>query len=54
LVRGSKTRTNLERKRCVDGHEYDDFDTTTASMLMLFLWLKRLWCKNYTFQNWFS
>jgi len=24
---------NLDRKRCADGHENDDFDTTTASML---------------------
>jgi len=26
-------KANLQRKRCASGHEYDDFDTTTASIL---------------------
>jgi len=27
-----KAKANLERKRCADGHENDDFVITTASM----------------------
>jgi len=40
---GDKVKENIERKRCTDGHENQDFDTTTASMLKAFLRLKRLW-----------
>jgi len=32
-IREDKKKVNLERKRCVDGHENDDFDTATTSML---------------------
>jgi len=36
VIRDVKSKKqNLERKRCSDGHENDDFDTTTASLLKL-------------------
>jgi len=41
LNREVTQKQNLERKRCADDHENDDFDITTKT----FLWLKMLWCK---------
>jgi len=46
----NNNKANLERKRCANGHENDDFDTTTDGLYVkAFLWLKRLWCKKLTF-----
>jgi len=39
----------IKRKRCADGHENDDFYTTTASILKLSIYSKGYGVKNPTF-----
>jgi len=42
-------KANLERKRSADGHENDDFDTTTASTFKLSFDSKGFGVKNHAF-----
>jgi len=46
---GWPRKSNLEHKRCADGHENNDFDTTTASMWKLSFDSKGYGAKGLTF-----
>jgi len=46
MLLGRLSKSKSKRKRCADGHENDDFDTTTASMLKL-SFVSKGYCAKY-------